>query len=68
MPYDTPSTPAIERLPPVPDRTPTMLCVSCGDTMKHLRTIAKLGVRPQQLIFVCPSCKGINTKELRQVA
>jgi Zn ribbon nucleic-acid-binding protein len=64
----TPSTPAIERLPRVPDRTPTMLCVSCGDTMKHLRTIAKLGVRRKQFIFVCPSCKGVDTKEDKRVA
>ena len=64
----TPSTRAIERLPPVPDGTPTMLCLSCGDTMKHVRTIAELGVRPRQFIFVCPSCKGINTKEGKRVA
>jgi hypothetical protein len=45
-----------------------MLCLSCGDTMKHLRTIAKLGVRPKQFIFVCPSCKGVDTKEGNLVA
>ena len=64
----TPSTPAIERLPRVPDRTPTMLCVSCGDTMKHVRTIEKLGVCRQRFIFVCPSCKGVDTKEGTRVA
>ncbi len=64
----TPSTPAIERLPRVPDRTPTMLCLSCGDTMKHAHTIARLGVRPKQFIFVCPSCKGVDTKEGKRVA
>ena len=47
MPYYTPSTPAIERSPPVPDSTPTIVCLSCGDTMKHFRTISKLGVRPR---------------------
>jgi len=36
--------------------------------MKHFRTISKLGVRPERLIFVCPSCKGIDTKELKRVA
>jgi hypothetical protein len=64
----TPSTRAIERLPRLTNRTPSMLCLSCGDTMKHLRTIAKLGVRPKQFIFVCPSCKGVDTKEGNLVA
>ncbi len=68
MPYYTPSTHAIERSPLIPDNTPTLVCLSCGDTMKHLRTIPKLGVRPETLIFVCPSCKGVGTKELKRVA
>jgi len=68
MSYYTPSTPAIERSPPVPDRTPTTVCLSCGDTMKHFRTISKLGVHPEQLIFVCPSCKGFDTKEVKRMA
>ncbi len=63
-----PSARTVERLPRVPDRTPTMLCVSCGDTMKHVRTIEKLGVRRQQFVFVCPSCKGIDNKEDKPVA
>jgi len=65
MPYDTP---AIERSPPYPTATPTILCPSCGDTMNHLRTIAKLGVLPEQLIFLCPSCKGVDTREVKRVA
>jgi len=32
--------------------------------MEHLRTLPKLGVRPEKLIFVCPSCKEVDTKEL----
>jgi len=59
----TPSTPAIERSPPVAGNTPTLVCLSCGDTMKYLRTIPKLGARRETLIFVCPSCKGFDTKE-----
>jgi hypothetical protein len=68
MPYYTPSTPAIERSLPAPDRGPTIVCLSCGDTMKHFRTIAKLGVRSRRLIFVCPSCKGVDSKEAKRVA
>ena len=60
----TPSTPAIERSPLVPGNTPMLVCLSCGDTMQHLRTIPKLGVRLEKLIFVCPSCKGFDTKEM----
>jgi hypothetical protein len=68
MRYYTPSTPAIERSPRYPAATPTMLCLSCGDTMKHVRTVAKLGLRPNQFIFVCPSCKGVDSKEGKRAA
>jgi hypothetical protein len=68
MPYYAPSIPAIERSSPVPDNTPTLVCHSCGDTMKHFRTIPKLGVRREKLIFVCPSCKGVDTKEVKRAA
>ena len=68
MPYYTPSTSAIERSPLYPTGRPTIVCLSCGDTMKHFRTISKLGGRPEQLIFVCPSCKGVDTKEVKRVA
>jgi hypothetical protein len=66
--YYTPSTPATERSPPVPGNTPMLLCLSCGDTMQYLRTIPKLGVRREKLIFVCPSCKDVDTKEVKRVA
>jgi hypothetical protein len=42
MQYYTPSIPAIERPLLVPNDTPTLICPSCGDTMKHVRTIPKL--------------------------
>ena len=64
MPFYTPLIPAIEHSNRVPDSTRTIVCLSCGDTMKHLRTLPKLGVRLEKLIFVCPSCKGVDTKEL----
>ena len=63
MPYYTPSTSAIERSHLLPDSTHILVCPSCGDTMKHLRTILKLGVRPEKLIFVCPTCKEVETKK-----
>ena len=68
MSYCTPSTPIIERPQRVPDRTRTNLCLSCGDTMRHLRTVPRLGVLPELLVFVCPSCKGTETKQVKRVA
>ena len=62
MQYYMPSIPAIECPPLVPDDTPVLVCPSCGDGMQHLRTIPKLGARLEQLIFVCPSCKGVDTR------
>jgi hypothetical protein len=66
MPYYTLST--RERSPPVLNNMLTIVCLSCGDTMKHFRTISKLGVRRERLLFVCPSCKGVDTKEVERVA
>jgi hypothetical protein len=43
---------AVERSPLVSDGTPTTVCRCCGDTMNHFRTIAKLGVRPEQHVAV----------------
>ena len=45
---NTSSAAAIDHLPPAA----TIVCVACGDTMNHSRTIAKLGVRQERLIFV----------------
>ena len=64
MQYYPPSIPAIACSPLVPDNTTRLVCPSCGDTMKHLRTIPKLGVRLEQFIFVCPSCEQVETKEV----
>ena len=58
----TPSAFASGRARPLlPDNSPTLVCLACGDTMKHLRTIPKLGVRPQLLVLACPSCKQVET-------
>jgi hypothetical protein len=67
MPDYTYSILAIERSPLVSDGTPETVCRCCGDTMNHFRTIAKLGVHKQH-VFVCPSCNGGDTKEIKQVA
>jgi hypothetical protein len=64
MPYYTPSNIANERSHLEPDSTRTLVCPSCGDTMRHLHTIPQVGVRLEKLIFVCPSCEEVDTKEL----
>ena len=61
MAYYTPPPPAIERPPPA------IVCLSCGDTMEYVRTISELGVPPGQIVFVCPSCKGVDTKQVKRV-
>jgi hypothetical protein len=68
MQYYAPSIPAIECPPLVPDDTPTLICPACGDTMKHLRTIPKFGARLEQFIFVCPSCEGLDSREVHKPA
>ena len=69
MPHSefTSSTPVVERSPATIDNTPTLVCLSCGDTMKRVRTIQKFGVLPKLLVFVCPSCKEVETKEEKRV-
>ena len=67
MQYHTPSISPIECPPLVPDDTPVLICPSCGDTMQHVRTIPKLGVRLEQFIFVCPSCEDVDAKETKRV-
>ena len=68
MPYDAPSTSTVERVPLNATGAPTVVCLCCGDTMKHFLTIAKLGARPERLVFVCPSCNGVDAKELRALS
>ena len=68
MPDYTLSPSAVECSSRYPAGLPTMVCLSCGDTMKHFRTIFKFGMRPERLIFVCPSCKAVDTKVLKPVA
>jgi hypothetical protein len=57
----------IEHSPREPDRTPAMVCQCCGDTMRHSRTIPKLGVLPELLVFVCPSCREVGARQFKKV-
>lgn len=64
----TPSISAIERSLPVTRQDAALVCLSCGNTMKHVRTIPRLGVRPKLLVFVCPSCREVGTTKAERVA
>jgi hypothetical protein len=63
-----PSTSVVECPLPLPKIASTLACLTCGDTMNNVRTIPKLGVLPELLVFVCPSCKGVDTKEIKRAA
>jgi hypothetical protein len=45
---------------PVQESTAALVCHCCGDVMIHDRTVPRAGVRPETLVFVCPSCKEIT--------
>ena len=62
MPRYAPSTRIIGSSPLIRGEPPSLVCPSCGDTMRVSGTIPKLGIRPEQLIFICPSCKEVAAK------
>ena len=62
MPHYTPPTPAIDSSLLIHGDPPSLVCPSCGETMKVSRTVPKLGVLPEQLTFICPSCKEVAAK------
>jgi hypothetical protein len=68
MPHCPPSNFAVATPAEQPIGRSTLVCRCCGDTMYKSRTILKLGLRAEQLIFVCPSCKAVDNKELKRVA
>jgi hypothetical protein len=43
-----------------PDITASLVCLSCGDTMLHRRTIPKLDAHPELLVLACPSCQHVE--------
>jgi hypothetical protein len=46
----------------------TIPCPRCRRSMKLVRTIPKLGVFPELLIFSCPTCGEVETQEMEQAA
>jgi len=48
--------------------TATALCPCCREPMRLMRTIPKLGGLPELLVFVCESCREVETVEQDQAA
>ncbi len=47
---------------------PSIKCPRCRRTMRLVRTIPKLGAAaPELLIFSCPFCGEVETREMEQV-
>jgi hypothetical protein len=40
----------------------TLVCLCCGDTLRHVRRVPSYGLLPELQVFVCPSCNEIETK------
>jgi hypothetical protein len=47
---------------------PSTPCPRCRRSMKLVRTIPKLGALSELLIFSCPNCGEVETKEAKQAA
>ena len=62
MPHYMPSTRIIGFSLLIRGEPPSLVCPSCGDTMRVCGTIPEVGVRPEQLVFLCPSCKEVVAK------
>jgi hypothetical protein len=54
---------------PVPNNLSTLACANCDHTMELVRTISKLGVLPELLVFHCHNCSSstvLTAMTLRQ--
>ena len=50
------------------DNLPIVVCPVCGQAMKLLRTVPRLGGLPELFIFLCPSCNEVETREEKRAA
>jgi transposase len=46
----------------------TVLCRCCGEPMKRVRTIPKLGGMPALSVFLCDRCSHVETLEQDEAA
>jgi hypothetical protein len=59
-----PSILTVEGSTAVPGNLLSLVCLTCGDTMKAVREIPKLEGHPGLLVLKCPSCNEVETKRM----
>jgi predicted RNA-binding Zn-ribbon protein involved in translation (DUF1610 family) len=50
------------------DNLPILVCPACGQATKLLRTVPRVGGLPALLVFVCPACNEVETREDKRAA
>ena len=50
------------------DNLPMQRCPSCGNMMKLVRSVPRLGGLPDLHFVVCPSCNEVDVREEKRVA
>jgi uncharacterized protein DUF6455 len=58
---DHPRAPRLDLIAASP--TLAAICPRCGEAMNLARTVRKFGALPELLVFRCPSCNEVETKE-----
>jgi hypothetical protein len=48
------------------DNLPILRCLCCGNVMKMVRTVPRLGELPGLLVFACSACNEVEVKEERE--
>jgi hypothetical protein len=48
------------------DNLPILRCLCCGDVMKLVRSVPRLGGLPGLLVFACSACNEVEVKEERE--
>jgi hypothetical protein len=52
----------------IADNLPILVCPACGQAMRLLRTVPRLGGLPALLVLVCPSCNEVETRDDKRAA
>jgi hypothetical protein len=50
------------------DNLPILRCLCCGDMMRLVRTVPRVGGLPALFVIACSSCSEVEVKEERSAA
>jgi hypothetical protein len=50
------------------DNLPILRCLCCGNIMKLVRTVPRVGGLPSLVVVACSSCNEVEVKEERRAA